>query len=216
MIVALVYLLKLIDALLDVVKRHVWSSFTLLRHVHIFVILVIFVHHSLEKVTMSSHTHALDCFRTMCLWKGTSSNGSTWEVHVLISHLIGWRIESHGSRCFLTILDVSHALRLITTTFHVAIGWSRLSGHLSNWPISLVKANLGVVRSLCHVHLAHWIVLGAIVNSTNLIGMRSHFDFIYTLLFVQLCLIDACFCVKSVLINVTLLIKLLIDVGCLH
>ena len=215
MIVALVNLLKLIDALLDVIKRHVWSSFALLRHVHIFVVLVIFVHHSLEKVAMSSDTHTFDCFRTICFWKGASSNSSTWEVYVLIWDLIGWRIESHGSRCFLTILDVSHALRLITT-FHVAISWSRLSGHLSNWPIRLVKANLRVVGSFCHVHLTHWIVLGAIINSTDLIGMRSHCVLVHILLFVQLCLVDAGLGIKSVLINVTFLVKLLVNVCCFH
>ena len=216
MIVALVDLLKLIDTLLDVIERHVWSSFALLRHVHIFVILVILVHHSLEKVTTSSDTHTFDCFRTMCFWKSTSSYSSTWKMHVWFSHLIGWRIESHSSRCFLTILDVSHALRLITTPFHVAIGWSRLSGHFSDWPVCLVKANLGVIRPFCHVHLTDWIVLGPIVNSTNLIGMRSHCVLVHILFFVQLCLVDAGLGIKSVLINVTFLVKLLVDVCCFH
>ena len=46
--------------------------------------------------------------------------------------------------------------------------------------------------------------------------MRSHCILISILLFIQLSLVNASLCIKSILVNIAFLVKLLIDVGCFH
>jgi hypothetical protein len=52
--------LEFVDAGLDVIERHVRASFALLGQVHVFVILVVFVDHSLEEAAFGGEAHALD------------------------------------------------------------------------------------------------------------------------------------------------------------
>lgn len=102
--------LKLVDAVLDVIERHVRSSFALLRKVHVFVILVVFVDNSLEEGTFGCGAHALDGLGAMSFGEGASANGSSREVGVLIFFFGSRRCELHCSGCFLPILNVGHAL----------------------------------------------------------------------------------------------------------
>jgi hypothetical protein len=51
--------LKLVDTGLDVIERHVRASFALLGKVHVFVILVVFIDHSLKEAAFGGQAHAL-------------------------------------------------------------------------------------------------------------------------------------------------------------
>lgn len=53
-------LLQLVDALLDVVERHVGASLALVSEVHVFVILVIFINYSLKEIALGCESHAFD------------------------------------------------------------------------------------------------------------------------------------------------------------
>ena len=59
-------------------------------------------------------------------------------------------------------------------------------------------------------------VLGSIVNTAQLVCVGCHFTLVYSLIFIQLCLIDACLRIQPVLIKVTFLVELLIDIRCFH
>ena len=79
--------LEFIDAILNVSKRYVWAFFALLRKIHVFVILVVFVNYSLEEVSFGCHAHALDGLglRAISFGKGTTTNNSTRKVSHIIS-----------------------------------------------------------------------------------------------------------------------------------
>tara|TARA_B110000305_G_scaffold231627_1_gene285370 strand:- start:56 stop:424 length:369 start_codon:yes stop_codon:yes gene_type:complete len=55
-----------------------------------------------------------------------------------------------------------------------------------------------------------------VVDSAHFIGMADHFLVISFLIFGKFGLIDACFGVKTILVEVTLFVELLVDVGSLQ
>jgi hypothetical protein len=96
-----------VDAILDVSERCVRDLFALLRKIHVLIILVIFVDHSLEEVTFGGEAHAL--LGSIGFGKSASLDSATRKGCEVSSNR-RWRCKLHYCGCFLSILDVSHAL----------------------------------------------------------------------------------------------------------
>ena len=192
-VVTLLDPMEFVDAVLNVTERRVWAFFALLRKIHIFIILVVFVNHSLKEATFSCEAHGLDVLRAIGFRKGASTNGATRKVCVITSFRC-WRCKLQCCRCLLPILDVSHTLWLIAS-FNVTVDWTCvLLVQFVYWYIRFIKPDFRVEWLICHFNLSLWVVW-TIVDPLKFIRMRCHFIFIDALLFVEFGLVNTRFCV---------------------